>query len=303
MIQNAVDAYYTKNNAIFPVKDTVILDVSNVRANVKGQFIENGETIVNDTITLCEIDYSKIGIDSLKYGRKQNGNNDIYVLSRETGNVYYALGLEIGNDTYYSLTDDIKNILNYNSGKNTVNSPIILFEASDTEWTNKSVDLVVKIPTRYTVTSIKVNDTTSSLEPDTTSISGYNVYNISESGNYHVNIEYKDNGVDKKASYSITNVDNEAPKVLFDENQVKIETEESIGYQVITSVTDTLSGIKQVKYDYGEYLKNEAKIHFQNGGIEIKDDIIYLKKDYDKVTVYVEDNAGNYEMYVLNVTI
>lgn len=303
MIQNAVDAYYTKNNATFPVKDTIILDISNVRANVKGQFTENGEKIANDTITLCEIDYSKIGIDSLKYGRKQDGSNDVYVLSRETGNVYYALGVKIGSDTYYSLTDDIKNILNYNSGKNTVNSPVILFEVSDIEWTNKNVDLIVKIPTRYTDTSIKVNNTTISLTPDTTSISGYNVYTISKVGNYHVNITYADNGTIKEASYSVTNVDNKAPNIVFNDNQVKIETEEGIGYREITSATDDLSGIKQLKYDYGEYPEDEVKFHFQNGGVEVEDNIIYLKKEYNKVTVYVEDNAGNYRTYVLDVTI
>lgn len=301
MIQNAVDAYYTKNNATFPVKDTVILDISNVRANVKGQFTENGETIVNNTITLCEIDYDKIGIDALKYGRKQNGSQDVYVVSRKTGNVYYALGVKIGNDTYYSLSDDIKNILSYNSGKNTVNAPVILFEASATDWTNQNVNLTVKVPIRYTVSEVKINN--SILVSQSSTSQGYYIYNVAQEGNYYVKVTYKDNSdvnqTTKEARYTVTNVDKEKPNIEFG-NQIKVETENSIGYQEIKSVSDSLSGIKKVKYDYGEYTEDS---HFQNGGIEVTDNIIYLKNKYDKVTVYVEDNAGNYQIKVLNVTI
>ncbi len=285
MIQNAVDAYYTKNNATFPVKDAIVI------SNVNEQFREEVE---NNKITLYQIDYDKIGINSLKYGRNENGDYDAYVVSRKTGIVYYAMGIKIGDKTYYSLTDDIKNILNYNSGKNTVNSPVILFEASTTEWTNKDVVLNVKIPIKYTI-----NETENSDLVFKTKGLVYNEYLVNKSGNYILNIKYKDNNDNQKnAVYTVSNVDKTSPTIEFGE-QVKIENGDIVSYQEITTLKDDLSGIKKVKYDYGECDKS----HFQNAGIDVVDNLLYFKKDYDKITVYVEDNAGNSEIQILNLNI
>lgn len=314
MIQTAVDAYYTKNNATFPVNETVKLTVTDPTAFTQSQFTSNGDDISSNTIVMHEIDYKLIGIDSLKYGRKQEGTNDVYVLSKNSGKVYYAKGLKIGSNVYYTLTDDISNLLSYNSDKNTVNSPIVLFEPSETEWTFNDVTIKIKIPTTCeTINSVKVinDDKTETILTSSTEENGYYIYQATPIGNYSVEVNYKLKASDtdyKIAKYSVTNVDKVSPNIVVDtSNKFTIKTDDIIGYMKVNSKSDNLSGIKTVKYDYGDFVtsyNNEyIKTHFEVSGVELKDDIIFVKSGYDKITVYIEDNAGNFYAEVIDLNL
>ena len=313
MLQTAVDAYYTKNNATFPASNAIVLNLSNATSKVKGQFTTN-DSITNDAITLYEIDYALIGVDSLKYGRKQDGTNDVYAISRNSGKVYYAKGLKIGNDIYYTLTDDISNLLSYNSEKNTVNSPIVLFEPSQTDWTSNDVTIRIKIPTICeVVSSIKIinEDKTETTLNNYTEENGYRVYQATPVGNYSVEVSYKPKVTDtelKVAKYNVTNVDKVSPTIQIDKtNKVSMQVQDYLGYMKVTSTSDNLSGIKNIKYDYGDFVtslnKEQIKTHFETTGENLEDNTIFIKQGYDKITIYIEDNAGNFYAEVLDATI
>ena len=299
MMQTALDAYYTKNNATFPVKEAVVLTMNSSDTEMIKQFEGSFNEGVNTEATLYLLDYNELGITSLKYGKQQNSQKDVYAVSKISGKVYYLEGIKIGGKKYYTLTDDIENLLNYNSGKNTVNTPLILFEPNTTEWA-QSVNVIVKVPTNtYTNVSVVINDSTS--VGKYSSDGGYAIYNTSGTGNYYISVNYTEkNGEQKKAKYTVTNVDTEAPKITVGD-KVKVTTGDSVGYMKITSKSDNLSGIKTLKYDYGDFSDvNKAKEHFINHGVEPKDDIILIKEKYDNITLYIEDNSGNFNVVLLD---
>lgn len=69
------------------------------------------EEIVNNTVNLYKIDYVKIDAIDSNYGLQKLGEEDIYLVSGTTGNVYYKKGFEYNGKIYYTLTDDLKNKL------------------------------------------------------------------------------------------------------------------------------------------------------------------------------------------------
>ena len=85
-------------------------------------------------------------------------SDDIYTISTKSGIVYYAKGLKIGNITYYTLTDELKNLLNYNQKSNSVlTSKAIIFETSTNEWSNSKISCKIKIPKEYEFEEPKFN--------------------------------------------------------------------------------------------------------------------------------------------------
>ena len=139
-------------------------------------------------------------------------------------------------------------------------------------------------------------------------VNGYYIYMATPVGNYRVEVKYKLKASDtevKTAKYSVRNVDKVSPNIEIDKgNKVKIKTEDITGYISVNSMSDNLSGIKTVKYDYGDFINlynnEDLKTHFEVTVVELKDDIIFIKSGYDKITVYIEDNAGNFYAEVID---
>ena len=150
MIQECIDSYRTNNQGNFPTSDFVTIDLSNASIDVKKQFTDNEEEIIDNKVYLSKIDYTKLELNSLNRGLGQT-SDDIYVLSTKSGIVYYAKGLKIGNITYYTLTNDLKNLLSYNQKSNEVSiSNAIVFKVSTTDWINSGkVECSVKVPNNY----------------------------------------------------------------------------------------------------------------------------------------------------------
>ena len=91
-IQKLVDQYYFRNNE-YPVKEGTTTTVSINGAN----------------LSLSEIDLYELGANETNRGQRKEGNNDdVYLVSEETGKVYYKKGWKIGDNTYYNLTDELK---------------------------------------------------------------------------------------------------------------------------------------------------------------------------------------------------
>ena len=104
-IQEEVDSYVKDSeDGNYPISGNVYtLSLQNITTPVITQF--DGETKnSNNEITLYEIDMSAIKISGTQFGNKDN-EKDVYVLSKETGKVYYLAGVKYKETTYYTLTE------------------------------------------------------------------------------------------------------------------------------------------------------------------------------------------------------
>lgn len=110
ILQDLIKDYQSKNDGKLPVKQSMKISLSDMQEQEKIQF--QNETITEQTITLYRIDENLVLMDFLKYGKLKN-QNDIYVISSETGMVYYLKGLKVGDTIYHTLTDDLKELVNY----------------------------------------------------------------------------------------------------------------------------------------------------------------------------------------------
>lgn len=198
-IQKAVDSYLEKNEDDYPILNNIIINLSNVSDENRLQFTSNGDKIINNIISLFEIDYEKIGYTDLKYGNKKDGENDIYVLSAITGKVYYVKGFKTNNKVYYTLTEELQKSLEYKTTDTNVNNSnsIISYVQNDLEDSQKKV--TVKIPISYTVTSVKVGNT--SYNSSTTD--QYNIYEVVGMSGTVIDITYTYDGYTKSTSYMI----------------------------------------------------------------------------------------------------
>jgi len=105
-IQEELDRYMSRNfEEEYPIyENAYTLDLSNVTSDSIPQFKD--EKISGNKIILYEIDLDILGIKDRQYGNKDN-EKDVYVLSKETGRVYYLEGVKYNNKTYYTITSDL----------------------------------------------------------------------------------------------------------------------------------------------------------------------------------------------------
>ena len=124
-VQNLVDKYKYENDDYPYIIENDEKKVININVeNIDEQFV--GEDIINNTITLYPIDLSKAGVQNLSRGtKKDNNENDVYAFSNKTGRVYYVKGYKFRNNTYYTLTDELKSLIGYGSNEEEANSKVI----------------------------------------------------------------------------------------------------------------------------------------------------------------------------------
>lgn len=88
-----------------------VLTVSTLTAEQKEQMSEEIVSGVT-SITLYELDFNVLDVNDTTYGKKENGDtNDVYVVSNTTGNVYYLKGFKWEDKTYYTLTNELNELL------------------------------------------------------------------------------------------------------------------------------------------------------------------------------------------------
>ncbi|MDD2376659.1 MAG: type II secretion system protein [Clostridia bacterium] len=297
LLQESVEAYSTKNNGEFPIGDSIQLNITGVTPDSLMQF--DGEVIIDNKVVLYELDYELLGITSLKYGLGQNGPEDIYVVSKDTNRVYYAKGIPVGNVTYYTLTDELKSLINYStSGSNPITKDGIVFIPSNIDWTKDDVTVQVKIPSNYLSKTVTVNSSNVSL---TTTDDEYDIFDVTGvSGNYVVIANYAVDGSSPvtNSKFDVSNVDTVAPTITLDsENQQLLKSdvpEETYAYFKILSKSDSLSGIKAIKYENERIADDELESYFKSNGKSIYKDIITIDENVSTITVYIEDKAGNW---------
>lgn len=288
-IQSIVDSYSEKNNGELPISDIVRVDISNVNVDDLEQF--NGEDIIDDNIILNKFDNSLFeGIDLLYGNEKKSDKTDIYAISLKTKRVYYVKGIKVLNKVYFTLTEDLMSKIRYTNNKNSLYNDDIIFESSNTNWTNKIIVTNIKVPSSYTDVSVSVNN--ENIELNNVS-DGYNIYIVDTiTGNYSVNVDYTKNNNAFSKKYYVNKFDNEAPIILISDikNLVSQDLEKTL---ISIESTDNLSGIKSLKYETEKIKEGNISSYFKNSGIDIKNDVITLSKNVSQITIYAEDNAGN----------
>ena len=298
MIQECIDSYRTNNEGNFPTSDFVTIDLSNASIDVKKQFTDNEEEIIDNKVYLSKIDYTKLELNSLNRGLGQT-SDDIYVLSTKSGIVYYAKGLKIGNITYYTLTYELKNLLSYNQKSNEVSiSNPIVFKVSTTDWINSGkVECSVKVPNNYSSKEPTFNGNII-LDVQTSSEGEYITHKFNIDNNGIIEIKYNDGKEDKTASYTINNFDKDIPTVSI--SKISNSNPDKKSYKI--DANDKTSGVKVIKYDIGNIANdNISNVYFYSNGIQVKDNIIQLDNDVSYITVYVEDKAGNSQVVTFEV--
>lgn len=298
MVQECIDSYRTNNEGNFPTSDFVTIDLSNASIDVKKQFTDNGEEIIENKVYLSKIDYTKLELNSLNRGLGQT-SDDIYVLSTKSGIVYYAKGLKIGNITYYTLTYELKNLLSYNQKSNEVSiSNPIVFKVSTTDWINSGkVECSVKVPNNYSSKEPTFNGNII-LDVQTSSEGEYITHKFNIDNNGIIEIKYNDGKEDKTASYTINNFDKDIPTVSI--SKISNSNPDKKSYKI--DANDKTSGVKVMKYDIGNIANdNISNVYFYSNGIQVKDNIIQLDNDVSYITVYVEDKAGNSQVVAFEV--
>ncbi|MDO4282952.1 MAG: hypothetical protein Q4D02_04870 [Clostridia bacterium] len=294
-LQTTIDSYYLANKEYPVLDESILLDIS----NVEDQEIFKEENIVNNKITLSKIDYDKIHYISLHYGTNLN-EGDIYGVSLLTGKVYYASGMRFGNMIYYTLNEELKTLLASGRNSSIYENHMVIFTPSEIKWTNHEIQVDVKVPKKFTNISVISGVDSYSLSQED---ENYDIYRVSKKGNYTVEVTYFDeNGKQKHAIYDVKNFDDQKP-VLEIDSHVTLNEEynhETYGYYTIIKAEDNDSGVKEIKYEYGK-IENHVNYYFKTNGNLVKDNRIIIKRGYEYITVYIEDNAGNYNIEYLKI--
>lgn len=295
-IQTAVDEYKQRNES-YPSGDTYKLNYSKVPVSIQSQF--SGEQVVSGDINFKKIDLSLIGIDNNKLGLGEG--EDVYVLSEQTGRVYYMPGVEFEGTVHYTITDKISEILGITPG----NSPSfgikiedVKFELSTAEYTKEPITVKVKIP----IDAIGRSIYSPNHEAVYLGIEGQEeVWEVNtidtKTGNYYINVGYNYQGVSKSVQYAVVNYDDVEPEVEVAEN-----IKDGVNIIKITAVDklelpngnkDNGSGISEIKYAKDIITD---KSFFENQGIKLSGD--ELRVDLSTpYTIFVKDKVGNSTIY------
>lgn len=148
-IEDQVKIYYIENRTI-PVRDdapdkmsedqVTNLVYDKYRNSFVSELSTNGDYSEDTSLgEFYQVDLQKINITSSVAGTKKLGENDVYVVSVPSMNIYYLQGLKARNTIYFSLTAKLINTVNiyskYDSQITIYNSTISINKSTNT-WTN-----------------------------------------------------------------------------------------------------------------------------------------------------------------------
>ena len=109
-IQKLSDDYYFKNNQL-AVGDSYSLNLNNESSTDYISQFQDEDSISNVYTDFYELDLYKIGVENVARGTKKDEASDVYIVSSKTHKVFYAKGDLIGGYTYYTLTPELKKML------------------------------------------------------------------------------------------------------------------------------------------------------------------------------------------------
>lgn len=314
IIQDKVNLYYKKNNE-YPLTDSkasISMSVNENLAQYQGENIENGSIILYylDLTKLYDSNGSLTDeLHSLNYGL-QRDEDDVYLVSTVTGNVYYKEGVE----GYYTLTNDLKEKIGYVEGNkdDSVRLGNIIFEKNNNDYTNSPIVTTIKVPKTYENIVCKVysNALNGSEITNFDVQNDYKVYTTSNTlnSNYYVVVSYTNNGNTSNVTYSVDNFDNINPNVeiIGSKKQLKNNLTNEIETFYYIDYNDSDSGIDKIKYAEA---KIEADISTDTNnlnlireymklyGNDINGNVLKISNEARWLTIYIKDKAGN-EKYI-----
>ena len=145
-VQNLVDKYkYEKEEYPYTILDdntneSISIDITD---EIKNQF-ENENITEDNKVVLYSIDLNKIGAENITRGIKKDNNLiDIYAFSNKTGIVYDTDGYKVGNNTYYTLTDELKKIIGYGKDNSNETDSKIISEIPSMDYVQDGLVLLL----------------------------------------------------------------------------------------------------------------------------------------------------------------
>ncbi|MEG2348648.1 MAG: hypothetical protein RSB67_03270 [Clostridia bacterium] len=306
-IKQMVNSYYNLHDFSYPIGDSISVDISKLSISSKDQFKD--EDMSSNKVVLYKIDKTLIGKNETVYGNEKS-KEDIYALSTKTGKVYYIKGIKAANTTYYTLTKDLEKTINYDDIESINGEDNISFVNDPLEYTNKKITSTIKVPNTYSSVSFEsyCNGTLFNqiITQNISDGNGFYSYTTEPNAkNYDIIISYTKNKTRKKQVLNVNNFDNEAPNFTVSTPLLINETgSNKKQYNIeITSKSDNLSGIKIIKYEKEKINDNQIQSYFQSNGYEVKDNMITVDAITKDITIFVEDNAGNFKYHYISINI
>ena len=293
-IQDVVDEQLARTSAVDFIIDEIRINVSGLTIEEKNEQF-GGETIGADgTVQLFTLDMNQLKILNTRYGNLQV-ETDVYALSKQTGKVYYVRGLESENKIYYALTTGLKNRFELETATNNLTS--VVFVPSVVGYSNKPIEVIVKVPNTYT--EIVVSTSNEQIEIGSSELKEkvyeYTVNSNLVEGNYAISVSYNDGVQTLTSKYTVNGYDATAPVIHTptDEDFVYKENGDNVLYYLINVNATDESGIMKLKYAFGEIGEEAAKEYFKENGNYVVDGKINLDTSITYYTLYAQDNAGN----------
>ena len=116
--------------------------------------------------------------------------------------------------------------------------------------------------------------------------------------NYVVIVYYSYNGENYEKTFTVSNLDKTAPVLNLEkvsESVVKRKDSTTVTL-ILSDIEDSESGVKVIKYapSYIEGNSDEIASYFKTNGYVAENNIIEIEDTTQYVTIYIEDNAGNF---------
>lgn len=340
-VEDLTSAYFMQNNS-FPTKteNNTALNQGEILSKVGSENEEAFEdelqlnNDINDLDELGEfyiIDLTKLDVSSSKRGVEENGENDVYAVAYPSMNVYYLKGEKVNRKMYFSLSSKLTKKVKIDHD---------MTYSNDNTTTVQSIDglTVKKINKGWTNTlGIYVQANLSSdeelyLQP--TGVTKKKLNTVEGNNQFSFNDLAEVVGFTVEESTTFKNATNK--KIIFTKNKNNVEigkievdmsnyetglpvynvNASNVNYfdeynTVEFNVTDSLSGIKEVRYEYltkfnelgsivnyysgvteyeNAYLQSKGKraVPDKNGNIKLKVD-----KEIQGIQLIVIDKAGN----------
>ncbi len=319
-VSDQVSVYYVQNDKI-PTDDEPLSEkeVLNLAGQDNMNFLKeelrlNGDDNDNtDLGTFYKINLSKIDIENTNRGISQNGENDIYVVSYPSLNVYYLAGISADSTKYFSLSEkltqnvkveDEETINNINNVdvKTEVVSGVTVKKMIKT-WTNNAnvliqaniantekLYLVINNEKRQIKTDVGNNNLSfssledikagkTSLRADITDADIEYFNNLPQNDKKLYIVKEKDGKTTANVEVDFSNFENMPP------NLAEVDYIENDNYNIIEfSAKDSISGLKNVYYEVVEKYDENANVINYFSDVESYDDA-YIKTRGKKLDI------------------
>jgi len=326
-IEDLVHEYYLSNNMLPIVegieytKNEVVTQLSEGSDSLSGEVTLNGD----DEAIFYELDLTKLPIDSVNKGMRKDENAlDVFLITSDSLNVYYLQGVEISDEYYFSLSENLTDKKKINSDESIDTSNITITNTtsainltkSESEWTNElSVTVKTTLSTgetlKYFLGSQDITEKISGLNIDMVTLLNSdatlktNFY--ANSANQILKVQkYKNETVVAESQINVSNLDILIGNAITQEN---VQYTLYDNYVLANIAYNDLggSGVKEArvlyttKYDesnnvvpyYTNLPAEVTKEYVYSSGKSFAANLLKLPTDVLSYVVVFIDNAGN----------